>query len=78
MDEIEGWKSDICALLAIPEQERTEDEQIRVWARRVRLLYRGWRVVLGMNGEPGFRYVGNADRWPESWDEIRKDEMYEQ
>lgn len=75
MDEIESWQADVRVLLSIPAAFRTEREQIRLWARRVRLLGNGWRVVVSEHGEPVFRYIGNADGWPEYWDEIRKDEF---
>ena len=72
MEEIEAWQADVRSLLAIPEAERTEQEQIRLWGRRVRLLGNGWRVVLS-NGEPVFlRVVANE----EYWNEIRKDVFY--
>ena len=65
MEEIEQWQADVRSLLAIPEAERTEQEQIRLWARRVRLLGNGWRVVLS-NGEPVFlRVVPNEEYWHE-------------
>lgn len=74
IDEVEAWKQDVCALLAIPEAERTEQEQIRLWARRVRLLSRGWRVVL-IDGVPTCQYIG-GDGEPSHWDEILKDKVY--
>lgn len=76
MDEVDVWQSEVRALLAISEGERTEDERIRLWARRVRLLMRGWRVVLG-DERPVFQYVGNADCIPQYWQEILKDRFKE-
>lgn len=71
-DQIESWKAEVCALLAIPEERRTSEDQIRLWARRVRLLGNGWRVVLH-EGVPTFRYIGNAAGFPEWWDELLKE-----
>jgi hypothetical protein len=73
--DVEQWKAEVCALLLIPREQRTEDERRRVWARRVRLLLRGWRVVLEKD-EIVLQYIGNAEGRPECWDEIRKDEIW--